>query len=136
MNYKRSKQGESMSGLLGQTDINLRADRLYDKIKKESPSLNLGTVYRNLNILVEQKLIQKLPFGSTHDRYEALKSPHYHLVCEKCGSVQDFEMPQYTEINDQAQRMSSFNISRHRIDFFGICEKCQSENKKRKPKGI
>jgi Fe2+ or Zn2+ uptake regulation protein len=45
-------------------------------------------------------------------------------------------MPQYTEINYQAQKMSSFNISRHRIDFFGICEKCQSKNKKRKPKGV
>ena len=113
-----------MLELLGQTEIHPTADWLYQQLKKEFPSLSMGTVYRNLNILVEQKMIQKLPFGSTHDRYEANKNPHYHLVCEKCGCVQDFKMPQYTEINDQAQKMSSYNISRHRIDFFGICEKC------------
>ena len=127
MKYKRSKQRERMLELLGQTEIHPTADWLYQQLKKEFPSLSLGTVYRNLNILVEQKLIQKLPFGSTHDRYEVIKNPHYHLVCEMCGHVQDFEMPQYKNINKQAQTMSNFEISRHRIDFFGICEKCQSK---------
>lgn len=123
MKYKRSKQRERMLGLLGQTEIHPTADWLYQKLKKEFPSLSMGTVYRNLTILVEQQLIRKLPFGSTHDRYEVNRNPHYHLVCEKCVRVEDFNMPQYTEINDQAQKMSSFNISRHRIDFFGLCKK-------------
>lgn len=132
MKYKRSKQRERMLELLGQTEIHPTADWLYHKLKKEFPSLSLGTVYRNLNILTEQNLIQKLPFGSTHDRYEAQKEPHYHLVCEECGYVQDFHMPYYTDINEQAQKMSTFNISKHRIDFFGICEKCKQKRKELK----
>lgn len=134
MKYKRSKQRERLLQLLGQTYTHPTADWLYQNLKKEFSSLSVGTVYRNLNILVEQKLIQRLPFGSTHDRYEVIKNPHYHLVCETCGCVQDFDMPQYAEINEQAQTMSRFNISRHRIDFFGICEKCQRKNKR--PKGV
>ena len=134
MKYKRSKQRERMLELLGQTEIHPTADWLYQQLKKEFPSLSLGTVYRNLNILVEQKLIQKLPFGSTHDRYEVIKNPHYHLVCETCGRVQDFDMPHYAKINQQAQKVSGFSISRHRIDFFGTCEKCQYKNKR--PKGV
>ena len=136
MKYKRSKQRERMLELLGQTKIHPTADWLYQQLKKEFPSLSLGTVYRNLHILVEQKLIQRLPFGSTHDRYEVIKNPHYHLVCEVCGCVQDFGMPQYTEINKQAQKMSGFSISRHRIDFFGTCEKCQTKNTNRRRKGV
>jgi Fur family peroxide stress response transcriptional regulator len=128
MHYKRSKQRERMLHLLGQTEIHPTADWLYQQLKEEFPSLSMGTVYRNLNILVEQKLIQKLPFGSTYDRYEVITKPHYHLVCEACGCVQDFDMPHYAEINEQAQKMSGFNVSRHRIDFFGICQKCQSKN--------
>ena len=136
MNYKRSKQRERMLELLGQTEIHPTADWLYQQLKQEFPSLSMGTVYRNLNILSKQKLIQKLPFGSTHDRYEAKKSPHYHLVCEKCGCVQDFDMPQYAKINEQAQKMSGFDISSHRIDFFGICERCQTKRRIKKPKGV
>jgi Fur family peroxide stress response transcriptional regulator len=132
MKYKRSKQRERVLELLGQTASHPTADWLYQKLKKEFPNLSLGTVYRNLNILAEQKLIQKLPFGSTHDKYEVIKCPHYHLVCENCGSVQDFNMPHYTEINQQAQKMIGFRISRHRIDFFGICQTCQSKSKKLK----
>ena len=129
MKYRRSKQREKILELLGRTEVHPTADWLYHKLKKEFPALSLGTVYRNLNILAEQKRIQKLPFGSTHDRYEVIKRPHYHLVCERCGCVQDFEMPLYTEINEQAQQMSRFNITRHRIDFFGTCEKCQTKMK-------
>ena len=125
MKYKRSKQRDRILELLQETDVHPTADWLYQKLKEEFPSLSMGTVYRNLAILQDQKLVQKLPFGSTHDRYEATKMPHYHLVCEKCGCVQDFEMPMYSEINEQAQQMSSFNISSHRIEFFGLCEKCQ-----------
>jgi len=125
MKYKRSIQRERILELLGQTQTHPTADWLYHKLKKEFPSLSLGTVYRNLNILVEQKLIEKLPFGSTHDRYEFKKNPHYHLVCETCGSVEDFDMPHYTKINEQAQIMSGYEISRHRIEFFGICAECQ-----------
>jgi|FrelakmetLWP11LW_1041352.scaffolds.fasta_scaffold23729_1 Fur family peroxide stress response transcriptional regulator len=132
MKYKRSKQRQAILELLGQTEIHPTADWLYQKLKKKFPSLSLGTVYRNLNILVEQGLVENLPFGSTHDRYEAIKNPHYHLVCETCGSVSDFDMPHYTEINQQAQKMSGFQISRHRIDFFGTCKKCQSKHKKSK----
>ena len=128
MKYKRSKQRDRILELLRETEVHPTADWLYQKLKDEMPSLSMGTVYRNLSILIEQNLVQRLPLGSTHDRFEAKKMPHYHLVCEECGSVQDFEMPVYSEINHQAQQMSSFNISSHRIDFFGLCEKCQKES--------
>ncbi len=132
MKYKRSKQRDRILELLEQTESHPTADWLYQKLKKKFPNLSLGTVYRNLNILAEQGLVEELPFGSTHDRYEAIKKPHYHLICQACGSVEDFDMPRYTEINQQAQKMSGFHISRHRIDFFGTCKKCQSKHKKRK----
>ena len=127
MHYKRSKQRKRLLELLGQTGSHPTADWLYQQLKKEFPTLSLGTVYRNLNILVEQKCIQRLPFGSTHDRYERSQNPHYHLVCQVCGCVEDFEMPYDPRMNEQAQAMSQFIISRHRIDFFGICETCQTQ---------
>ncbi|HSV27854.1 MAG TPA: transcriptional repressor, partial [Sedimentisphaerales bacterium] len=95
MKYRRSKQRERILELLVQARSHPAADWLYHRLKKEFPSLSMGTVYRNLNILVEQEHIQRLPFGSAHDRYEAVKKPHYHLVCEACRCVQDFDMPHY-----------------------------------------
>jgi Fe2+ or Zn2+ uptake regulation protein len=129
MEYRKSQQRERILEILKETKSHPTADWIYMRLKEEIPDLSLGTVYRNLKVLMEQGHIQKLPFGSTFDRFEAKIAPHYHLVCEKCGLVEDFEMPQYSSINSQAEKMSAFKISRHRIDFFGLCEKCQDKTK-------
>ncbi len=122
--YRHSKQRQRILDLLSQTDTHPSADWLYEQLKKEFPKLSLGTVYRNINILIEQGLVKKIHFGSTHDRFEANPSPHYHLICEKCGKIDDFHMPLYKEINQQADARTSFQIKYHIIEFFGICFEC------------
>lgn len=115
--------------LLRSTDAHPTADWLYGQLKRKIPSLSLGTVYRNLSILSEQGLIQKITSGSTFDRFEANAAPHYHLICEKCGKVEDFDMDSYQEINDKANRLTKFKVDRHRIEFFGICPGCRAKQK-------
>jgi Fur family peroxide stress response transcriptional regulator len=115
--------------LIRSTDTHPTADWLYGQLKRKIPSLSLGTVYRNLNILSEQGLVQKIASGSTFDRFEANAAPHYHLICEICGKVEDFKMDSYREINDRANRLTKFKVDRHRIDFFGICPECRSKQK-------
>jgi Fur family peroxide stress response transcriptional regulator len=124
MKYRKSRQREKILDLLKHTDTHPDADWVYGRLKKQIPNLSLGTVYRNLRILVSQGQIQKLPFGSTFDRYDGCISPHYHVICEKCGSVHDFNMAENIDINKMAQSQSSYTIMRHRIDFYGLCEKC------------
>lgn len=126
MQYRKSQQRERILEIIKQTRSHPTADWIYQQLKDEIPDLSLGTVYRNLKVLMEQGHILKLPFGSTYDRFEAKISPHYHLVCEQCGEVRDFETTLYNEINKRVMNSSStFKVTRHRIDIFGICEKCQ-----------
>ena len=125
MKYRNSRQRQQILEVIKKTKSHPTADWVYKKLKEDIPELSLGTVYRNLTVLKEQGHIEKLPFGSTFDRFEAKTKPHYHLVCDKCGLVEDFEMPQYTDINKKAEMISSYKILRHRIDFFGLCKKCQ-----------
>lgn len=125
MQYRKSQQRDRIMEILRETDSHPTADWVYNRLKSEIPDLSLGTVYRNLKVLAKQGHIQKLPFGSTFDRYDARMSPHYHMVCEECGIVADLELPLYSSINASANEMSTFKISHHRIDFFGLCEKCQ-----------
>lgn len=125
MNYRKSKQREKILLLIQETKVHPTADWVYRKLKPKIPGLSLGTVYRNLSVLEEQGLIRTMALGGT-DRFEGNITPHYHLVCDNCGIVADIEMPIYAEINRKAGRMSSFKINRHRIDFFGLCEKCQT----------
>ena len=104
-------------------------DWMYEKLKKEFPRLSLGTVYRNMNILIEQGLVKKIQSGSTFDRFEANMSTHYHLICETCGRIIDFEMPVQKDLNVQANQMTDFEVKKHRIDFFGICSSCREKER-------
>ena len=101
------------------------ADWIYDQLRDEFPNLSMGTVYRNLSILIEQGLIKKIDFGSTFDRFDANIGPHYHFVCERCGSIIDLELPVDAGLNDRVNRSTRFHANRYRIEFFGVCDRCQ-----------
>ncbi len=124
--YRSSRQRERLLALLRSTNTHPTASWLYDRLKTEFPNLSLGTVYRNLSILIEQGLVKKIDAGSTFDRFEAKTTPHDHLICKKCGKIIDFEQRFFPEINDEISRSVDFYIESHRIDFFGTCSDCRT----------
>ena len=85
----------------------------------------MGTVYRNLNILMDQGLVKKIDFGSTFDRFDANIGPHYHFICERCGSIIDLELPVDESLNQRVTQATPYDAHRHRIEFFGVCDRCQ-----------
>jgi len=125
--YRKSKQRQKILEILQSTEIHPTATWVYDRLKKEWPSLSLGNVYRNLNILVEQGSILELKFGSTFDRYCANIKPHYHFICEKCSAIKDLDLPPNHELNIKVQKMTNYIITNHRLEFFGLCDKCKRE---------
>jgi Fur family transcriptional regulator, peroxide stress response regulator len=125
MNYRKSSQRDRILEILRETAIHPTADWLYREVRKTITRVSRGTIYRNLGVLIELGLVQKLPIEGSIDRFEAVKQPHFHLICEKCGSIEDFHLPHPEDIGTLAQRMCSFKINRCRVDFFGVCTKCQ-----------
>jgi len=123
--YKRSRQRERILELLQSTGCHPTADWIYERLKSEFPTLSMGTVYRNLNILMDQGLIKKIDFGSTFDRFDANIGPHYHFICERCGSIIDLELPVEQSLNERVNRMTPYSVHRHRIEFFGVCDRCR-----------
>mgnify|MGYP003940211317 CR=1 FL=1 len=126
--FRQSKQRNRLLELLRSTDTHPTADWLYRQLKDEFPNLSLGTVYRNLATLIERGLVKKIHFGSTFDRFEANTQPHYHLICESCGKIFDFEMPAtYNNLNEQAKQHTAFTIRHHKLEFFGVCQQCKAK---------
>lgn len=125
--YKKSRQRERIYELLLNTGIHPTASWIYDQVKKEFPDLSMGTVYRNLNILIEQGLVRKIDFGSTFDRYDANTAPHYHFICERCGSITDLAIPRDNSLHQRVESDTNLKVKRHRIEFFGLCEKCSEK---------
>ena len=87
-----SKQRE----LVMQTVQNLcdhpTAEEIYDSAAKECPGLSLGTVYRNLNSLVEAGRVRRVSIPGKADRFDHTLPWHSHLYCTVCGSVTDADV--------------------------------------------
>ena len=126
--FKRSRQRQRILDILHTTGAHPTAAWIYDRLKQEIPDLSMGTVYRNLNILIEQGLVQKIDFGSTFDRFDANMDLHYHFVCERCGSITDLDLPIDASLNERVNNRTQFKAKRHRIEFFGVCNRCAQQS--------
>ena len=121
---KYSRQREAIKDfLLSRTD-HPTADVVYENVRKEFPNISLGTVYRNLNLLVELHQAIKITTKDGSDRFDARTSTHYHFSCTKCGSVEDLPMAPFMEIEKEAAKHSNALIQNHEICFFGVCHNC------------
>ena len=125
---KYSRQRESIKACLMARNDHPTADALYTSIREEYPNISLGTVYRNLNLLVELGEIQKLTCGDGADHFDADTSPHYHFVCRDCGQVYDLPLQTLDNINQLAQEHAEGHVDSHTIYFYGTCKYCLQKN--------
>lgn len=121
---KYSRQRESIKEYLSHTHDHPTADMVYAKIREIYPNISLGTVYRNLNLLVDQGEVIKVTCGDGSDHFDYKSSPHYHLVCQKCGCVQDLELD-LSSLDALAAKNFNGEVTGHNIIFYGICEECK-----------
>ena len=125
-----SKQREIILEVIKNNPIHPTAEEIYGLVTKKEPKISKSTVYRNINILVENGIIQKITISSKPDRYDYLYKEHNHLICNNCGKVLDFvydiEKPKIeNEIKNQLKQ--EFKISN--VSIYGICEDCKSKIK-------
>ena len=115
-----SKQRE----LVMQTVQNLcdhpTAEEIYDAAVKECPGLSLGTVYRNLNSLVDAGRVRRVSIPGKADRFDHTLPWHSHLYCTVCGSVTDAEV-------DEKQVMKLVKNQKGHVQdcavvLIGVCE--------------
>lgn len=123
---RNTRQREAILNLLASTKTHPTANWLYEHLKPDNPEISLGTVYRNLSILASQGKILVIESKTGIDRFDADTSDHYHVICERCGRVddvgKDFAAPKIRD--DEAEQATGYRVSGHRLDFFGICPDC------------
>ena len=121
---KYSRQRESIKACLMNRHDHPTADALYASIREEYPNISLGTVYRNLNLLVETGEIQRLTCGDGADHFDGNPDPHYHFLCRECNQVYDIPMEMQDSLNKTAQEFAPGVVDSHSVLFFGQCNGC------------
>jgi Fe2+ or Zn2+ uptake regulation protein len=141
MNVRNTKQRQAIFEAIESHGGHLTADEIYRLVKRRFPRLSLGTVYRNLRVLVAQGGLRELDFGMAVTYFETAKDSHYHLICRVCRNIADADIPverRLKSVVGQARNLGGFKVEEHRLDFIGVCAACQSrpEKSKRSPRRI
>ncbi len=126
MNY--SRQRESIKEYLMSTREHPTAEVIYNHVRESYPKISLGTVYRNLTLLVDLGEIKKISTGDGTDHFDADTSAHSHYYCRCCHSVMDLEVTPSVEQILSASSAGIGTIESASLLFTGVCKNCVLDN--------
>ena len=102
----------------------LTAEEIYNNVS-QNININLSTVYRTLNNLVDKDLVTKIVRQDKISYYELADNDQKHyLICDKCNQAYPTDMCDIEKIERKIKRETGFNITSHTLEFHGICPEC------------
>lgn len=109
------------------------AEELYHRIRTEDPGIGLVTVYRTLKLLREAGLATGRQFGDAYMRFDPNPAdrPHDHLICTRCGKIQEFADANLHALREKVARSRGFTVTEHRLELYGFCRDCARLNRSR-----
>ena len=105
------------------------ANEVYEFVKESCPTIGKGTVYRNLDILVEEGDLRKVEVSDGPNRFDLTLKNHYHVRCVNCGEISDVDMDEILGLLEKIHDTHGTDFLGYDILFKGICPKCQKKIK-------
>jgi Fur family transcriptional regulator, ferric uptake regulator len=129
---RNTKQKQYILTLLKETDRPMSINEIYSQIVMKLPKIAKSTIYRNIDSLLDQNLIDKYYFNDTEVFYriKADRNEHKHyVICDDCKKV--FDLPSCPiHVIENAMEEEGFIIKKHQIQINGICKECAKGLKK------
>src|SRR5437899_13047719 len=125
-----TRQRQILLELIDKSGEHLDAERLFQLAKEKVPKLNRVTVYRTLKLLKQGGLVDELDlmhYGGDQHYYETrMKQEHAHVICLKCGKVEEFFGEPLQRLRRQIESHFGFEIVLARTEVGGYCSHCQA----------
>jgi Fur family transcriptional regulator, ferric uptake regulator len=100
---------------------------VYEAVRKRLPKISLGTVYRNLDVLVRMGQIQKLALGGEEAHFDGDVSAHHHIRCMRCGRIDDIYGPLLDLSGGVANDFVGYEVLGYHLEYVGVCPECRGD---------
>jgi Fe2+ or Zn2+ uptake regulation protein len=105
-------------------DRHVTADEVLDAVSARLPNASLPTVYSTLELLDEMGMVRRLAARSGAALYDPRIDEHQHVVCRRCGRVEDLDVPVDSVRALRAARKRGFEPSDAELVVSGLCADC------------
>ena len=99
-------------------------EAIYEKVRRQIPSISLGTVYKNIHTFLEAGLLKEVSLHHGSLRVDANLHAHHHLVCRACRSIIDLNEHDVEPARVRTRLPGGFRVERQNVEIVGICESC------------
>jgi len=123
--YRITPQRMAILHVLRRSGKHLSPRDVYQRAKKDFPSLTEPTVYRTLEFLAKNGLARPAQAGNGRLRYEMAEDDHHHIVCRVCGGEIEVEHHLLESLYRNMESTSGYKRIDSHVTFFGLCPKCQ-----------
>jgi Fe2+ or Zn2+ uptake regulation protein len=123
--YRVTPQRLVIHRALVELDRHVGAEELLEAVAKRLPNVSLPTVYATLDALEEAGLVRRVAAGRGRALYDAQPASHHHLVCRRCGAVEDLsvEVPLEGALHSAAE--AGFAADGAEVVVHGLCARCR-----------
>ncbi len=125
MRSRQTRQLEAVASVLGESKDHPTAAEVHVRVRSRLPRVSLGTVYRNLDKLIESGRAITVHLGGSATRYDGMVSKHDHFVCDRCGGITDLSGARKPGVDIADLRSEGYAVHSHSLAVFGVCAGCQ-----------
>lgn len=120
-------QREVVLDVLHHLEGHVTVEEIYQEVQQVSPSVDISTVYRTLEVLQEFHLVAVVDIGDGQRRYELLTvaGPHHHLLCRHCGQMVTIEPDLFDPLVRRLEEGWGFTAELEHVIIPGICQACR-----------
>jgi Fur family transcriptional regulator, ferric uptake regulator len=123
---QRTRSQERILTVLKDLDRGISAQDLYLDLRRREEGLGLATIYRALEALKLDGVIQVRTLASGESLYSTMQEDRHHMTCLQCGSSITIDHCPVHELEQQLHRAHQFKIFYHTLEFYGLCNGCQA----------
>ncbi|MBD2137513.1 transcriptional repressor [Anabaena sp. FACHB-1237] len=121
---RRTRSKEQIFNLLKTMSKSISAQDIYIELRNRNQNISLATVYRSLEALKLEGLVQVRILANSEAVYNLVQEDKHHLTCLQCGISIPIEECPVHELEKQLQSTHKFKVFYHTLEFFGLCDQC------------
>jgi Fe2+ or Zn2+ uptake regulation protein len=102
----------------------LSAEQVHDSVASVLPGVTQQTVYSTLALLADLGVARRVAAPGPSARFEARTDDHHHMVCERCGAIEDLHVRVPVSRAVSAAREGGFAPAGASVTVLGSCAAC------------
>ncbi|MCL2381423.1 MAG: transcriptional repressor [Treponema sp.] len=120
---RQSKKRDALLELVRSSKVHPTAQWVHRRLKQQFPELSLGTVYRNIKVLLEEGVLASAGVVHGKEHFDGKIDPHPHAVCKRCGLILDLAVEEVSA--HVPVTIPGFAVDARNTVFYGFCAKCK-----------